>query len=429
MTFSPPPSGDFLLTNAHVPGCLVDSPDELLKTNILVLSGKIAEIGGNVTSPAPAIDLDGGMVLPGLVDLHTHLDKGHIWPRASNKDGTHLAAQLAVKADREANWNATDISTRADFALRCAYAHGTVAIRTHLDSLGAQLDITWPVFRRLRDEWAGRIALQGVALIPLDAYATDFVERMADVVAESGGLMGGSGALQPDAENLIRRIFDLAVDRNLDVDLHVDESGDPNARTLGMIARETIRRGWQGRVTCGHCCSLAIQDPATARETIALVAEAGITIVTLPIVNLYLQGRKPQGTPTWRGITLVHELRAAGVRVVVASDNTRDPFYGFGDLDLVEVFREAVRIGHLDLPIGTWPETVTALPADVMGLPCGRLRAGTTADLVVFSARDYSELLSRPQSDRMVLRGGRAIDTTLPSYRELDHLFHKEEPA
>jgi cytosine deaminase len=419
-----PALGDALIRNASVPGCLLESAAaDIVACDILVSGGIIARIGAGLEADAAVVDLGRGMAFPGLVDLHTHLDKGHIWPRAFNANGTHLAAQLAVKADREANWSATDVATRADFALRCAYAHGTVAIRTHLDSLGAQLDITWPVFRKLRDDWAGRIALQGVALIPLDAYGTDFVERMADVVADAGGILGGSGALQPDAPALIARIFELASERDLDIDLHVDETGDPDARTLGMIARETIRHGYQGRVTCGHCCSLAVQDEAFARETIALVAEAGLTVVTLPIVNLYLQGRRTPGTPVWRGITLVHELRAAGVRVVIASDNTRDPFYGFGDLDLTEVFREAVRIGHLDLPVGDWPRAITSLPAEVMKLQAGMLREGAPADLVLFSARDYSELLSRPQRDRVVLRNGLPIDTMPPHYRELDHLF------
>ena len=326
--------------------------------------------------------------------------------------------------DRSANWSAEAVAARMDFALRCAYAHGTVAIRTHIDSLGNQLDISWPVFAEMRAKWAGKIDLQAVALVQLDAYGTDFVERMGDVVAEYGGYLGSSGALQPNARELIRRLFDIAVDRNLDLDLHVDESGDPKARTLEMIAEETIKRGWEGRVNCGHCCSLAIHAPDYAREVIAKVAAAGISIVSLPMVNLYLQGRNA-GTPTWRGVTLLHELRAAGVKVSIASDNTRDPFYGFGDLDLAEVFRESVRIGHLDIPVGSWPAAITATPADVMKITAGTIAVGAPADLVLFRARDWSELLSRVRGARVVLRGGEVLAATLPDYRELDHLFAK----
>jgi cytosine deaminase len=415
-----PASGDVLLRHATVPGCLLHAESaELVRCDIQITDGRIAAIAGELPQQAQSIDLDGDMVWPGFVDLHTHLDKGHIWPRALNPDGTHAGAVQAVMKDRAANWSAEDVAARMEFSLRCAYAHGTVALRTHLDSLGEQLDISWPVFREKRAQWAGRIALQAVGLVQLDAYRTDFAERLADMAAECGGLLGGSGATQPDAPALIKRVFDLACDRDLDVDLHVDETGDPEARTLRLIAEEALARNWHGRVTCGHCCSLAVQEPGYAAETIARVAAAGVTVVSLPMVNLYLQGRKA-GTPLWRGITLVHELREAGVRVVMGSDNTRDPFYGFGDLDLAEVFREAVRIGHLDIPVGSWPASVTALPADVMGLPAGRIAVGASADLVIFKARDYSELLSRPQSDRIVIRAGRKLDAVVPSYRELD---------
>ena len=431
-----PDATDLLIRRARVPRCLVEgvpgSGGAFAACDIHIRDGLIVAIGAALASDGATLDLDGGVVFPGFVDLHTHLDKGHILPRARNLDGTHGAAVAAVKADREANWNAEDVAARADFALRCAYAHGTVAIRTHLDSLGAQCDVTWPVFKLLRSAWAGRIALQGVALVQLDAFATGFSEHLADVVAEADGRLGASGALQPDAPAMVHRLFDLAIDRNLDIDLHVDECGDPSAHVLRLVAQETIRRGYQGRVTCGHCCSLAVQDPAEATETIAMVADAGITIVSLPMVNLYLQGRRSAAsgaaaslpaTPLWRGVTLLHELHEAGVRVVLASDNTRDPFYGFGDLDLMEVFRESVRIGHLDAPIGDWPQAVTSRAADAMALPAGRVRVGAAADLVIFAARDYSELLSRSQADRIVLRAGRPIDTTPPSYRELDTLF------
>ncbi len=419
-----PDADDFVLRRVQVPtglSSIIAGEQDLQSCDVHVRAGRIHAVAASLPPADISIDLAGSMVIPGFVDLHTHLDKGHIWPRIINPDGTHLSAQQAVKTDRELNWTAEDVYARANFGLRCAYSHGTVAVRTHLDSLGAQLAITWPVFRRLRDEWAGRIALQGVSLVPLDAYATSFVEDMADAVADAGGLLGGSGALQPEAPALIRRVFDLAVDRNLDIDLHVDETGDPAAHTLRLIAQETIKRKYHGRVSCGHCCSLAVQSLSQVAETIALVADAGLTVISLPMVNLYLQGRRA-GTPLWRGITLLHELRAAGVRVVIASDNTRDPFYGFGDLDLVEVFREAVRIGHLDVPVGDWLASVTSQPAAVMRHHYG-LHPGQPADLVVFSARSYSEWLSRPQSDRIVLRSGRAIDTTPPSYRELDRLF------
>jgi cytosine deaminase len=139
---------------------------------------------------------------------------------------------------------------------------------------------------------------------------------------------------------------------------------------------------------------------------------------------MYLQDRLPGRTPRLRGVAPLHELKAAGVPVMVASDNTRDPFYAYGDLDMLEVFREATRILHFDHAGNDWIRTVTATPADIMGLHrYGRIEAGDAADLVLTRARSYGELLSRPQHDRTVLVGGRPIDTAPPDYRELDELM------
>ena len=416
------PSGNGLLRDATVPGCVLQPPvDGLTRRDLRLAAGRIMEVGTHL--PGDGVNLDGGMVLPGFVDLHTHLDKGHTWPRAPNPDGTLRTALAAARADQKKNWSETDVAARFEFALRCAYAHGTVAIRTHLDSGAPKHTIIWPLFQRLRAQWAGRIELQAVSLLTLQRYAGFAGEALADRVAESGGLLRGAAQSEPDGAALLQRLFDLAVTRNLDIDLHVDETDDPGSRILHLVAEETIRRGWQGRVTCGHCCSLAVQPDEEATRTIALVAEAQITVVSLPIVNQYLQDRGAARTPRWRGVTLLHELRAAGVPVALGSDNTRDPFHLAGDLDMVEVFREAIRIGHLDVPVGDWPLAVGAIPAATMRLPSGRLMAGAPADLVLFSARNWSEWLSRPQSDRVVLRAGRPIDTTPPDHRELDHLF------
>jgi cytosine/creatinine deaminase len=139
--------------------------------------------------------------------------------------------------------------------------------------------------------------------------------------------------------------------------------------------------------------------------------------------NLYLQDRHAHRTPRWRGITLVHEMKARGVNVSFASDNTRDPFYAYGDLDMIEVMRQATRIGHLDHSAEDWTDAFLGNPARACGFKAPSLTPGAPADLVICKAREWTELFSRPQSDRIVLRGGRAIDRGLPDYSELDHLM------
>jgi cytosine deaminase len=108
---------------------------------------------------------------------------------------------------------------------------------------------------------------------------------------------------------------------------------------------------------------------------------------------------------------------------MLASDNTRDAFYAYGDLDCVELFREATRILHLDHCRRPWLEAVTSRPAAWMGLgQRGRLAAGLAADFVLFRARTMNEFLSRPQAERRVVRAGVPLDLPAPDYAELDDL-------
>jgi hypothetical protein len=220
------------------------------------------------------------------------------------------------------------------------------------------------------------------------------------------------------------------------------------------------------------CSSLAWQPEDELRATLDAAAAAGVTVVSLPLVNEWTQDRAagpPSRTPCWRGVTALHELFEAGVPVALASDNTRDQFYQYGDLDMLEarrlaaavmlsllddkrersnqctkasrrqplglsaqvkssmfhvrplqllssvlwslssmsraqVFTQGVRLGQLDRPIGAWPAAVTRVPAAAMHLDQGVMRVGAVADLVLFRARRYSELLSRPQPDRVHAR-------------------------
>ena len=422
----------FVLANATLPATLLaeapSSPggDGLTVADIVIADGKVERVAppGSV-SGAPGFDLARGMVWPCFVDMHTHIDKGHIWPRKQNPDGTFASALLAVQEDREANWSAADVSRRMDFSLRTAYAHGTALLRTHIDSRAPQHTISWPVFAEMRDRWAGRIDLQAVALFAIDEILDErFAGEIGATVKRHGGVLGAATFMIPELDRALDRLFRLAADNGLDLDLHVDEAEDPAVRSLRHIAAAALRHRFTGRVNVAHICSLALQPPREQEATMARVVEAGISVVSLPMCNMYLQDRHAGRTPRWRGVTLAHELNARGVPVAVASDNARDPFYAYGDHDPMEVFREAVRILHLDHPVGDWPAAVTRTPAGIIGRPDrGTVAAGLPADLVLFRARTWTELLARPQSDRTVLRAGVAIDRTLPDYRELDDLM------
>lgn len=428
----------YVLSNVRIPAPLTDEAapsDALLARDIVIENGRIAAIGpcGGLADARdlPIVDLRGGLALPRFVDVHTHLDKGHIWARSPNPDGGFFSARQTVANDREARWNAQDVRARMDFALRCAFAHGTGAIRTHIDSIGKQTGISWPVFEELRQEWRGRIELQAVSLYPVDLMVDDEAQfrEIVRTVARVDGVLGGITFLGQAPDEKLRAgldlLFEAAAAHGLDIDLHVDESNLPEARSLEEIADAARRHKFAGRIVAGHCCSLALASDEDRARVIGKVAEAGVAVVSLPLCNMYLQDRAAGRTPRWRGVAPLHELDAAGASVMVASDNTRDPFYAYGDLDMIEVFRESTRILHLDHCDRPWSRMLGRASAEVMGLADhGRIFVGGPADLVLVSARTLYELVARPQSDRIVLVAGQPVSTLPPDYRELDALNH-----
>ncbi len=400
--------------------------DGFILADLAVANGRVASIATHDAAGTSAIDLAGRIVLPCFVDCHTHVDKGHIWPRKPNPDGSFMGALRANEVDRAGRWTAEDVARRMDFALRSAYAHGTKALRTHLDSVPPQETISWPVFETMRETWRGRIELQAVSLFGIEQVRDPvWFAALARRVAEAGGVLGMVTYMVPDLEELLDRVFSTAIRHGLDLDFHADETDDVAAISLKKIAEAAMWNGFDGNILVGHCCSLARQADRDVLDTLDKVAKAGIAVVSLPMCNLYLQDRRQDGTtPRWRGVTLLHEMKARGIPVCVASDNTRDPFYAYGDLDALEVFRMATRILHLDHPTGDWIRTVTATPAQAMQVEgAGTLSKGSPADFIVFRGRSWTELLSRPESDRIVVRDGKAIERSLPDYAELDDLM------
>jgi cytosine deaminase len=431
--FALPAAGPYVLKRARVLGRSLPEPvgpldtDGFALVDILVDNGVIAKLaphGAVDFGDGPEVAMSGRIVLPLFVDVHTHLDKGHIWRRKRNRSGDFPSAVAATVEDRSANWSAADVAARMEFSLRCAYAHGTTAIRTHIDSVGPQTRISWPVLAEARERWRGRIDIQASPLFTIDHMANAShkadIEAMLD--AYGSGILGAAIRMEPDLRDGLNVLFEFAERKGWELDFHVDESSDPAARALKVIADMAIERRSARPILVGHCCSLALQGDDERQRTIDAVARAGLSVVSLPMCNMFLQDRQAGRTPRWRGVTALHELKRGGVNVMIASDNTRDPFYPYGDLDMMEVWREGVRILHLDYPFADWAEAVNSAPARAMGLDVGRLRPGSPADMILTQARDFTELLARPQSDRIVLRGGEASKATPPSYAELDGL-------
>ena len=432
-----PAASRFTLTSAKVPRTLVAGMEagapadgeDCLALDITIDGGRIAALSpaGTATNPGALVDLAGQQVWPTFVDMHTHLDKGHVIPRI-HPDGT-LHGAFALTVDDWPRWTPQDIALRMEFGLHCAYAHGVSAIRTHLDSVTmAQAMTGFAVFSDLRRDWADRVDLQGVAITAMDSYLTDLGPQLADLAAAHGGILGGvTDTLERGANGTYEQLdlaldslFALARDRGLDVDLHVDQTDDLGAFTLPNIARARIRSGFQGRVVCGHCVNLSLQPDEVIAETLALAREADLTFVSMPTPMMYLMDRQPGRTPRWRGVTAAQEIMAAGLPLAIGGDNCRDAWFPYGDHDMLDTLKQAIRVFQTDAPLTGAPDMATRTPADLIGRPdLGRIGVGLPAKLIIFSARSLNTLMCRDQADRIVLNNGVQVTAPLPLHEDL----------
>ncbi|HTU01671.1 MAG TPA: cytosine deaminase, partial [Candidatus Sulfotelmatobacter sp.] len=387
-------------------------------------AGETPLAAGAPSAPAAkVVDLDGALVFPGFVDAHVHLDKAHTWDRAPNRSGRFSEALETLARDRE-NWTGQDLLRRGGFALRSAWEHGTRAVRTHVDTWLPRGEENHAAMHELRGAWRGRIALQTVPITGIANYSGAGGDAIADLAMKYGACaLGGWSPMSADLARQLDRILAIARDRGVGLDLHVDENGGPGEEVLRAVAEAVIRNRFGNPVVCGHCCSLAVQPPERQRSTIALVREAAIRVIALPLCNLYLQDRRgPEfpRTPYWRGLTLIHDLIDAGVPLACASDNVRDAFHAYGDFDAAEVYIQSVRLAHLDSRLGASVGVVTSAAADIVGLPdLGRVAPGAPSQLVVFPARSFSEFLSRPGSRRRLVDGEAVRDARPPGFDEL----------
>lgn len=361
--------------------------------------------GPTVTAirPCPPGTAARGTLIPATVDIHVHLDKTYTLDETGPAYGD-LAAAIALMAEHQAGWTAPGLERRMRRGLEESYRQGTRALRTHIDWNGARPPAV-DVFLALRDEWKPRLDLQWVSLTAADRLADlHYGMEVARQVKEGGGILGCFVYRNTDLAAKLERVFDLAVDFDLDLDFHVDEGLHEDARGLERIAALTEEHGWDHRVTCGHVCSLSVQDDFG--ETLRAAKTAGIHLVSLPTTNLFLQGSW-QETPVQRGITRIREAREAGLPVSLASDNVADPFFPYGTYDVLEAWSLGVQVAHL-APAEDWLDAVTVVPAQAMGLPWdGRIAAGCPADFLVLEASDGFALMNPSGRRRQVCRQGR----------------------
>ncbi|WP_299146988.1 amidohydrolase family protein [uncultured Tateyamaria sp.] len=330
------------------------------------------------------------MIIPALVEPHCHLDKCHTIHRLGQVGGD-LTHAIQCQWNDKINWTEDDIRTRATKGLAEAHANGCHLIRSHVDWGDAVAPpLSWSVLNDLAGDMPG---LQLAALIGIGKLAdAGFADHIGQTLARTGGVLGAFVLGHDTMLNGLEHAFATAQRHDLMLDFHVDEGlgGHNGLEAIADMARATK---FARPILCGHAVSLMDRGQDDFDRIADKCAHAGITVCTLPATNLYLQGRT-RGTPDRRGITRVRELRAAGVAVVVGSDNVADAFCPLGQHDPRAALALACVSAHLDPPLGDWLRAITTDAAAALGHAPAFMDGALLSDLRSCDAVHTADLIS-----------------------------------
>jgi len=381
----------------------------------------LAIAGDRIVAAAPRLpatgrvewDGNGRWVLPALVEPHLHLDKAFSLDRTGAADD--LAGAIAATAALRRAEDRGSLLARGRRVLDRVQAWGTGAVRAHVNVdtdaglAGVEAALT------LRDEYRHRLRVQVVAFASRGLLPG---RGGRDLLAEAAALgcdaLGASVGIPDEPQPVLEALFDLAEARGLPLDLHVDEHTQPRCPGLEVLTPLTVARGYRGRVVAAHCSALSSVDADVRARLIARLVDAQITVVALPLSNLYLQGRsQPAGA---RGIAPVRQLLAAGVRVLCGSDNVQDAFlpYGNGDPLLAAVVLGVAAQLTTESERAALVPMVTTVAAQVLGLTDYGVGAGRRADLVVLDSKPPDHPVTTLPARALVVAGGRLLPGSAP---------------
>jgi cytosine deaminase len=407
---------DLLVRNVRVESRLVD---------IGIEDGRFISIRPDLDADAAqTLDAEGRLATPPLVDCHLHLDASLTAGRPRyNQSGT-LIEGIHVWGELKESLTADDVFARASEIVRWSAAQGTLYIRAHAD-VSAKNEAPLRGLLRVRDELPDLVTIQVTAFPQDGIYSHPANEELFENALRLGAdCVGGIPHYEPTTElghREVHRVFELAKQYGRRIDVHCDETDDPNSRFLEVMADNTVQHGLEGRVTASHCTAMGSYEPYYSSKLRGFLRRAGINIVVNPYANSLIQGRLDP-YPKRRGFAQLKELLAEGVNVSLGNDVIVDPWYLLGKADLVDAASLALHFTYMS-GLEEIPEMLacaTTHGARTLGVEDEYgIEEGKPADLVIFDAPSALEVLRLKPVRRWVMRRGRVIAETTPPQTKL----------
>jgi cytosine deaminase len=400
-------------------------PDGRTGIDIGIRHGKIAAVEPRLKATGGReIDADGRLVSPPFVDAHFHMDATLTAGRPRFNESGTLLEGIRIWGELKPDLTAEAFIDRALRYCDIAVARGLLAIRSHVDVCDPRL-IAADALIEVREKVKPYLDLQLVAF-PQDGFLrrTGVEDSLAAALDRGVDVVGGIPHFErthAEGSAAVRRLCEIAAERGLPVDMHCDESDDPNSRFVENLAHETVRLGLHGRVTGSHLTSMHSMDNYYVSKLLPLMAEGGMHAIANPLVNINLQGRHDT-YPKRRGMTRVPELMAAGITVAFGHDDVLDPWYPLGSADMLEVAHMGAHVAHMTGrdQLRACFAAVTENAARIVGLEGYGLEPGCHGDLVVLDAADPIDAIRLRAARLYVVRRGKVVAESAPTTAKLD---------
>jgi cytosine/creatinine deaminase len=399
---------NFVIRNARVRG-------QKQNVDIAIDGKKISAVGPKLPAHGQKeIDARGNLVLSGLFNMHYHADKcllGEIM--RPNVSGT-LPEAIEITNDFKRKYDPAEVAGRAVRTIKQGVINGTTFFRLFCDvgTIGGLRAARGLLLAR--DQMKEYCRIQVVAF-PQEGIARDpgAAELMEEAIKEGCDLVGGLPWYEytdEDARQHIDICFAMARKHDLDIHMLVDDTDDPNSRSLEYLALKTMRERFNGRVTASHCGAMAGYNDVYAAKVVDMVATAGITISVNAHINLVCSARLDR-EPKRRGTARVKELLARGVNVITSQDDVNDPYYPFGKPDPLECAVMLAHVAQLTLPheLEQVMDMITINAARAARVSDYGIAPSMTADLVVVDAPSEHEALRLQPPRLYVFKDGREV--------------------
>jgi cytosine/creatinine deaminase len=402
---------DLVLKNAHI-GTTPDLVD------IGIKHGKIAAMQPSLSVECGTIDVAGRLVSPGLVETHIHLDKSRISDRCISRGGG-IKEAIAEAAKAKAAFTAEDVHARASKTLETAILQGTMHMRTHLEvdpGIALRgLDGVQPLVK----EYSWAIDLE-ICVFAQEGLTNNpgTEELMVEALKRGCRVIGGAPYTDVNPRAQIDRIFELAQDFDVDIDMHLDLGDLADDMDTDYVCRRTEQFRYGGRVAIGHVTKMTALSIEKFNLTAKRLADAGVAVTVLPSTDLFLMGRQHQhnyGAP--RGVVPAHKLVELGVNCSLSNNNILNPFTPYGDCSLVRAANLYANVCHVmeRSEMSCCFDMITRRSAALMRVSDYGLMIGNPADLVVLDTSSPEAVVAEIAPVLYAFKQGRKTVTRMPA--------------